>query len=149
MPPSDPSALVDALTQNSQVANGMGVFSGHALTAQDTRESLSSAISGVVWVPDKGLSVPAAQEGTAGDAEAYREWWEQSEVSRKTCAPFLNFPLLLLSLTHWLLTRSMQRSYCGVLNAVEEKERLFNNFPLLPMLLFAASSSRYCYHQFQ
>ena len=44
-------------------------------------------MSGVVWMPDKGLAVPESQEFAAGDAEAYRERLEQSEQARRTCAP--------------------------------------------------------------
>lgn len=46
--------------------------------------STSSVMDGVVWVPDKGLSVSVSHDGAAADAETYRERWEQSEAARRT-----------------------------------------------------------------
>lgn len=89
---SKPDAPHSTLASPSEAAvhNGAHTAAGSSATDNvrdlDRTGSSGSVMDGVVWVPDKGLSVSVSHDGAAADAETYRERWEQSEAARRTCA---------------------------------------------------------------
>lgn len=82
--PGGKSAQHSTVSSNRAVRTGVQATLG-ATEGLESHVSISRAMSGVVWNPDRGLSVPESQECAAGDAEAYRERLDQSEQARRTC----------------------------------------------------------------